>query len=100
MLHEPSERLVGRLFGDVVAASDRPAGDLGAIVAPNLEHVVIDLAGVAPGTPYDEQWALHLIAGAEIGVVHVEIAGRAGAVVLARAADGLPVKAAHVCGKR
>jgi len=40
-----------------------------------------------------------LFAGFEIGLVHLEIASRAGAVVGARALDRLPIEAADVFGK-
>ncbi len=93
MLQEPPERLVGRFLRDIVAASDGSAGDLGAVVAPDLEHVVIDLAGVAFRAPHHKQRTLHLVAGTEVGVVHVEIAGGAGAVVLGILSETRPTAA-------
>ena len=40
------------------------------------------------------------MAGLAVGFVHLEIAGRAGAVILAGAADRLPIEAADIFGER
>src|SRR5215217_3220771 len=97
MPHQIVEGLVRGLLGDVVAGIYRAAPGIGRVPAlPNRQHVAVDALGVAPRAPDHQQRHRDLASGFEIGGVHLEVAGRAGAVIGARALDRLPVEAADI----
>src|SRR5205085_4693898 len=99
MPQQPAERLVGRFFRDVVAALDRPTGNPRSVIPPDPQHITVDRAGMALCSPKDEQWAAYLMTGLPVGFVHLEVAGRASAIIFAGAADRLPGKTADILGK-
>jgi len=74
--------LLRRFFGHVVAAGEGAAGGVGGVVAlPDCEDVAVDAFGVAALAPDYQERLGDLVAGVKIGLVHVEVAGRARAVI-------------------
>src|SRR5208282_4100879 len=93
--------LVWCFFGHIMAAGDGATPRIGRVIAfPHREYIAVDTLGVAVRAPDHKQRNGDLAAGLEIGLVHLEVAGCAGAVVGARTLDRLPVEAADVLGKR
>src|SRR5580700_6458086 len=82
-----------------MAAFDGSSGNFGRVILPDREHVAIDGSGMALCAPQDEQRTADLTAGLPVGFVHLEIAGRAGAIIFAGAADSLPGKTADILGE-
>src|SRR5437764_8471521 len=94
VLHEMLEGLLGRFLRHVMAAGERASPGVGRVVAlPDREHVAVNALGMAARAPDHQEWHGDLVAAREIGGIHLEIAGGAGAVIGAGALDRLPVEA-------
>ena len=99
--HEVLVRLVRSFLRHVMAAGKGATPGVGRVMPlPYREHIAVDALGVAARAPDHQQRHGDLVARLEIGLVHLEIAGRAGAVVGARALDRFPIEAADVFGER
>lgn len=98
-IHEPSHRLSGCFLLKAVAAGYRTTADVGCVTASNGKDIAVNFAGAAFGSPHHQGRHWYFFAGFEIRRVHIEIAGDAGAVVGAGAANGIFVEAEHIFGK-
>src|SRR3954454_138015 len=97
MPHQIVVGVVRGFLGDVVAAIYRAAPGVGRVILlPDRENVAVYALGVAPRAPDHQQRDRDPAAGIEIRGIHLEIAGRAGAVIGAGALDRLPGKAADI----
>src|SRR5205823_7500853 len=99
MLQEPPEGIVRSFFRHVVTAFDRSAGNPRSVIPPDCEHIAVHSTGMALCPPEHEQRTADRVAGLPVGFVHLEIAGRAGAIIFAGAADRLPGKTADILGE-
>src|SRR5438105_325194 len=91
---EPSEHLIGYLLVHIMPGGQRFAADVVGAQLPQAERVGKPLADTAGGTPQHQD--RHFEFAAEVGGVEFAVDPGGGAIVAARAADRLFVKAANV----